>query len=260
MNILKKLKILCLTAVALIGLEANASNYNKNKITISGSDTFEDNVLYTQYEIENRTGIIIDIKGNSSMGNSSMGGIMDLVDGKADLAMTSASLEVLAKKLKNVDFSKLKEFEIKEIKMGFLVNPKNKIDYLTLDQIRKIYTGEITNWKEFGGDDAKILILSRGKNSGTESMIDEYLGIKSRSQDIREEYLTRKIINMTRYSKEVISSFPVDLISPDEENGKIIKILKTDKPLKQKLYLVTNGEPNDAAKKIIDVARELSKD
>jgi len=259
MSILKKLKILCLTAVALIGVEARATdaanNYDKKKITISGSDTFENNVLYTEYEIKNRTGFTIDTKGNNSIT-----GIMDLVDGKADLAMTSASLEALSKKLKNVDLSKLKEFEIKEIEIGLFVNPKNKIDYLTLDQIRKIYTGEITNWKEVGGDDVKILILSIGKNSGTETALDDALGIKTRSKNTREEPLVRKLARILFYDKEGISGYPVDFSLKSFEYSGIIKRLKTDKILKQKLYLVTKGEPNEEAKKIIDLTRELAKD
>jgi phosphate transport system substrate-binding protein len=255
MTILKKLKILCLTAVALIGLEANASNYDKKRILISGSDAFENSVLYTEYEIENRTGFIIDTKGDNSIS-----GIMDLVDGKADLAMTSISLSILSKKLKNVDLSKLKEFEIKEVEIGFFINPKNKVKELRLDQIKKIYTGEITNWKEVGGDDAKILILSRGKNIGTETILDEVLGTNSRAKNTKEVRLTRKLAKMIHYSKEAISAYPIDFLSIRSGETSTIKILKTDHPYKQKLYLVTKGEPNDEAKKIIDLTRELAKD
>ncbi len=229
MTILKKLKILCLTAVVLIGVDAKASYYNKNKIIISGSTTFDREILDKENEIEDKAGVNIE-----SINNGSISGINDLVSGKADLAMTSASLEVLAKKLKNVDFSKLKEFEIKEIKIGFLVNPKNKIDYLTLDQIRKIYTGEITNWKEVGGDDVKILILSIGKNSGTETALDDALGIKTRSKNTREEPLVRKLARILFYDKEGISGYPVDFSLKSFEYSGIIKRLKTDKILKQK--------------------------
>jgi len=253
MTILKKLKILCLSTIALMGLDANASNYDKKRILISGSDAFENNVLYTEYEIENRTGFIIDTKGDNSIT-----GIMDLVDGKADFAMTSASLEALSKKLKNVDTSKLKEFEIKEIEIGFFVNPKNKVNELTLDQIRKIYSGEITNWKEVGGEDIEILILSKGKNSGTETMLDEKLGIKTRSKNIKEERLTRKLAKGIYYNKGAITSYQMDPLAKSKGYSRIWRMLKTDKTLRQKLYLVTNGEPNEGAKKIIDVVRELS--
>jgi phosphate transport system substrate-binding protein len=259
MTILKKLKILFLTTIALIGLEAratdDANNYDKKRITISGSDTFENNVLYTEYEIKNRTGFTIDTKGDNSIT-----GIMDLVDGKADLAMTSASLEMLAKKMKGVDTSKLKEFEIKEVEIGFFINPKNKVDTLSIDQIRKIYTGEITNWKEVGGEDIEILILSKGKNSGTETMLDDALGIKTRSKNIKEEPITRKLFRILCYGKGAITSYQIDPLLKSHISSGTIKILKTDHPYKQKLYLVTKGEPNSDAKKIIDLTRELAKD
>jgi phosphate transport system substrate-binding protein len=252
MTILKKLKILCLTAVALIGVDAKANYHDKNKITISGSTTFDREILDKENEIEYKAGINIE-----SINNGSISGINDLVSGKADLAMTSASLEVLAKKLKNVDTSKLKEFEIKQVELGFLVNPKNKVNSLTIDQIRKIYSGEITNWKEVGGDDAKILILSSGKNSGTETMLDEALGIKSRAQNMKDDLNVRKLIRGVYYIPNAITVYAKDSLW---RKGEAPKELKTDQTLKQKLFLVTKGEPNQVAKKIIDAAREVSKD
>jgi phosphate transport system substrate-binding protein len=252
MTILKKLKILCLTAVALLSIDARASYYNKNKITISGSTTFDREILDKENEIEDKTGLNIE-----SINNGSISGINDLVSGKADLAMTSVSLEILAKKLKNVDTSKLKEFEIKQVELGFLVNPKNKVDTLSIDQIRKIYTGEITNWKEVGGDDAEILILSRGKNSGTETMLGEALGAKFGAKNVKDVLNIRKLIRGIYYIPNAITVYAKDSLW---RKGEAPKELKVDQALKQKLFLVTKGEPNEAAKKIIDAAREVSKD
>lgn len=53
----------------------------------------------------------------------------------------------------------------------FYTNKKNSVNNLTLDQIRKIYTGEITNWKEVGGKDAKIIAYQRPVNSGSQTGI-----------------------------------------------------------------------------------------
>jgi phosphate transport system substrate-binding protein len=252
MSILKKLKILCLTAVALIGVETNATNYDKKMITISGSDTCERKILEKEMEIEDKTGLMIYAK---SAGSSE--GVLDLVAGRADLAMTGNSLANLSARTKGADTSKLKEFEIKKIEIGFFVNPKNKVNKLTFDQIKKIYTGEITNWKEVGGDDAEILILSRGKINCTETILNETLGIKYRSKNIRDGLSARKLAKAIHYMPNAIAAFEKDSLWIKCE---VPKELKTDKTLKQKLYLVTNGQPNEAAKKIIDAARELSKD
>ena len=108
MSILKKFKILCLTTLALISIQTRGENDDRKKIIISGSSTFDRIILDKEHEIESKTGFNIRAKANGSLY-----GIKDLASGKADLAMTSASLDILSSKLKEIDISKLKEFEIK---------------------------------------------------------------------------------------------------------------------------------------------------
>jgi phosphate transport system substrate-binding protein len=61
-----------------------------------------------------------------------------------------------------------------------IVNPANKIENLTIDQLRAIYKGEITNWKEVGGADGKIVIVSRDTSSGTYEVWEEKVMNKER--------------------------------------------------------------------------------
>lgn len=252
MNILKKLKVLFLSAAVLFAIETRAYNHDKNKIIISGSDTFDREVFNKENEIEEKTGITIYTKNNGLLD-----GIRELMAGDAYIAMTSSSLEILSKKLKDVDTRVLKEFEIKQVELGFLVHPKNKIDFLTLEQIKKIYTGEITNWKELGGDDAKILILFRGSDSGTEIMLDEALGIEYRAKNMKKELNVRKLMSAIHYIPNAITVYAKNSLW---NKGELPKELKTDQQLRQKLFLVTKGEPTEAAKKIINAAIEVSKD
>ena len=58
----------------------------------------------------------------------------------------------------------------------FFVEPDNPVTNLTSDQIRKIYSGEITNWKEVGGKDQKILPFQRPENSGSQTMMQYFMG------------------------------------------------------------------------------------
>ncbi|MBO4839318.1 MAG: substrate-binding domain-containing protein [Lachnospiraceae bacterium] len=55
----------------------------------------------------------------------------------------------------------------------FIVNQDNPVESLTLDEIRKIYTGEITNWKEVGGEDIPILAYQREPNSGSQNLMEK---------------------------------------------------------------------------------------
>ncbi len=93
---------------------------------------------------------------------------MNLLDQKADLIfVTSPSQEELTySSMTNV---KMEIIPIVAEAFVFLVNKDNPVDALTLDQVRKIYTGEITNWKEVGGNDVAIRALQRPVNSGSQT-------------------------------------------------------------------------------------------
>lgn len=95
-------------------------------------------------------------------------GYVKLINNETDLiVVTEPSEEELAlAKEKGV------ELEVtKVVNEGFVffVNKNNKVDSLTLDQIRKIYTGEITNWSQVGGEDKEIIAYQRPVNSGSQT-------------------------------------------------------------------------------------------
>lgn len=96
----------------------------------------------------------------------------------------------------------------KVVKEGFVffVNSKNPVESLTVEQIQKIYTGEITNWKEVGGKDEKILAYQRPVNSGSQS------GMLS---------LVMKDLPLTKAPTEMIASGMADIIDviSDYENN-----------------------------------------
>lgn len=93
---------------------------------------------------------------------------VDLINGKADLIVVTEPSEEEQKlaKEKNVELE-----VIPVVKEGFVfyVNSKNPVNSLSLEQIQKIYTGEITNWKEVGGDDEAIVPFQRPENSGSQT-------------------------------------------------------------------------------------------
>ena len=95
-----------------------------------------------------------------------------LIDGKTDLIFASEPSDDILQKAKDAGV----EFEMTGIGLDgfvFLLNDQNPVKSLTLDQIRDIYTGKITNWKEVGGDDAKIIAYQREKNSGSQNRMEK---------------------------------------------------------------------------------------
>ena len=93
----------------------------------------------------------------------------NLIDGKNDLLLV---YEPSSETKKIIDESpvKLKVTPIGVDALVFIVNQKNKVKNLTTEQIRDIYSGKITNWKELGGDDAVIEAYQRVLNSGSQTL------------------------------------------------------------------------------------------
>ncbi|HRU42213.1 MAG TPA: phosphate ABC transporter substrate-binding protein, partial [Candidatus Diapherotrites archaeon] len=114
----------------------------------------------------------IDIQG----GGSGVG-IKSAADGVVDIGMSSRDLKPEEKSLK--------EFKIAVDGIAVIVNPKNKVEDLSTEQIFKIYTGEITDWKEVGGDSGEITVVTREEGSGTRGAFIELTKIESKSEGDR---------------------------------------------------------------------------
>lgn len=70
----------------------------------------------------------------------------------------------------------------------FFVNDKNPVDTLNSEQIRSIYAGEITNWREVGGEHKKILAYQRPSNSGSQTMMEYFMGETPLKDPLEAEY------------------------------------------------------------------------
>lgn len=102
-------------------------------------------------------------------------GFNALVDGTIDVFFTAYPSK------DQLNSAKEKNVELELVPIGleafvFFVNSKNPIENLTSDQIKDIYACKITNWKEVGGIDRSIYPVTRVKNSGSQTMMDKFMG------------------------------------------------------------------------------------
>lgn len=100
-------------------------------------------------------------------GGGSGTGITALINGTADIANASRQMkdeEIAAARANGIDPV---EITVAIDAIAVIVNPKNPVSRLTIDQLADIFAGRITNWKEVGGDDSLIVLVSRETNSGT---------------------------------------------------------------------------------------------
>jgi phosphate transport system substrate-binding protein len=130
-------------------------------VIVAGSTSVQPyaEVLAEEYAILH-PGSEIDVQGGGSSA-----GISAAKSGIANLGMSSRSLKEEEKNLWSI--------EIAKDGLAVIVNAANPIENLTLEQIQKIYSAEITNWSEVGGNDAKIHIITREEGSGTRSAFTE---------------------------------------------------------------------------------------
>ena len=196
-------------------------------------------------------------------------GYKDIVGNRADIFIGLLPTDE-EKKIATSEGVSLEMRQICNEGFVFVVNKNNKVDSLTVEQIQKIYSGEITNWNEVGGDDIEIKAFQREKNSinqkGMESLVmkkpdatqkvniseDDY----SLSNAVEEYDNSKGAIGYcyykyaeTAYSEDEVKMISINGIKPTEENIKNGKY-----PLRSGYYVVLreSASPDSNIRKIVD--------
>jgi phosphate transport system substrate-binding protein len=160
-----------LILIALIAMMTTYSQAQKVGFKIKGSDTV---LPLTQKEAE----VYMKKNPNTSImvtGGGSGVGISALQSGTTDIAQSSRNLKMDEKMKLNDAGKAFKETIIAYDAIAIVVNPANKVSKLTREQLEGIFTGKITNWKEVGGDDMKMVVYSRETSSGTYEFVKEHV-------------------------------------------------------------------------------------
>jgi phosphate transport system substrate-binding protein len=236
----RTLAVLTLGAVVVGGaLAAGASD----SLKVSGSTTVYANVFVPhQSKIESSSGIKLSV-----VSNGSGRGLADLVSGQSDVAMISSPLAEVAKK-SNIDPAPLKEHKVGNSRLIFIVHPSNPVKSLTLDQVRDIFAGKITDWKDVGGTPGPILFVTEDSKGGLRTTFeDKVMKSAAVSPSARTVPNGTQIPTIVRQAAGSIGTS-----NPRHDlNG--VKVVETEK-VEQTLYLVTKGAPSPLAAKLIQAA------
>ncbi len=140
-----------------------------------------------------------------------------------------------------------------------VVHPKNNVKGLSTDQLSQIYQGKITNWKEVGGDDLKIIVISRDSSSGTFESWDHFVMKKNKvspkAQMLASSGAIYTAVSKNKYAigylgmgyvKKGVKALAVDGIVASPETA-----LSKQYPYSRELYMYTNGEPTGETAKFI---------
>ena len=255
-------------SISIIFLSVSPVVFAGDSITLKGSDTMVNlGQAWAEVFMQQNPSASIAVTGGGS-GT----GIAALINGTCDIAQSSRDMTP-----KEYELGRSKKLDIKEISVGIdalavVVHPENPVQDLTIAQLSDMFTGKIKNWKEVGGKDEPILVLSRERNSGTHVYFLEEVVRKGKkdgpeefassvlmmpsSQAIEQEVSTNKAaigyfglgylnpkIRALNISQEKTKTF----VAPSLENA-----LNETYPLSRPLHFYLPHEPQGLVKQFID--------
>lgn len=148
-------------------------------------------------------------------GGGSGVGISAIMEGTTDIAMASRRIKFGEKIKTKQNKMELCEEIVAYDALAIIVNPSNPVDSLTREELEAIFRGKITNWKEVGGPDAKIIVYSRETSSGTYEFFKEsVLENKNYTNNILSMPATGAIIQSIRQTKGAIGYVGMAYLNP----------------------------------------------
>ncbi len=273
-NLNKTLVIITLIALAATALSGctETTDEEKTTVTIKGSSTVLPIAETCAEEFMNANpNIQITVSG----GGSSVG-IKSVANGEVDIGDASRNAKPSdVENIEGVEFSDLVDNVVAYDGIAVVVSSnvyENGVTELTMDQIYKIYTDEISNWNELGGPDLEIFVNDRASTSGTRATFVELIVSDSDEslEDFEDDGGTLAIDNVNQENANVVSQITgnqnaigyVGLGYVDEETCPAVAVDGTipstntvkdgSYPISRSLHMYTLGEPTGLVKEFID--------
>ena len=159
-------------------------------------------------------------------------GIQAVSEGRCDIGLSSRALKDDEKA------SGLVETVVALDGIAIVVNPENPVSDLDIDTIAKIYTGEITNWKDVGGNDAEIVLIGREAGSGTRDGFESITGTKDACQYRQELTSTGDVINTVSQNPDAIGYASLSAVGDSVKALTVGGVEATEATVKDGSYVV----------------------
>ena len=248
-----------LAAVSVIAAMSIASS----TITIKGSDTLVRlGQRWAEEYMKKNPGVVIQVSGGGS-GT----GIAALLNGATDIC--EASRDMKKKEYRLAERKGITPYRISVALDGIAVflNEHNPVSELTLAQLKGIYTGAITNWKEVGGNDSRIILYGRENNSGTYVFFKEHVLNKEDYSDMTQTLPgTAAVVNAVSKDKNGIGygglawgkGVKFLAVKKNDTAKAVMPSMRTVSngiyPISRELYWFFNGKPTGEIKKLANWA------
>ncbi len=259
--------IFCLLFILVLG-GCSRQSQQASSIQIKGSDTMVNlGQAWAESFMKANPKISVAVTGGGS-GT----GIAALLSNTCDIAELSRELNP-----EEIQMARQKGFEPKQITVALdglavVVNPANPLSKLTMDQLAEIFSGSVHNWKEVGGSDLSIVVLSREVNSGTHVYFKEHV-LRHGRKDSQVEFAanalllssSQAIADEVTQNPAAVGYYGMGYISDKEKALAVAKdagspyvlptidnVISKAYPISRPLLMVTRGQPVELVARFID--------
>ncbi len=238
--------VLCLSAPAMAA----------QQVTINGSTTVLPVVQKAgEAFMASHPGTELSISGGGS-GN----GIKALIEKQCDVAMSSRDIKDKEKDAAAKNGVSPMRTAIAIDAIVPVVNPGNKVGALTTEQLRDIFSGKITNWKDLGGEDAQIVAISRDTSSGTFESWEELVMNKERvTPKALMQASNGAVVQTVSKNKNAIGYVGLGYVDKSTKPLKVNNVAASAEtaiskqwPIARELYIFTNGAPQGVVKEFVE--------
>jgi len=256
---MKKILTMMMVAVLALSMLAGCGGKTTGSVATDGSTSMEKVIGALGEAFQNDTGISFTYNPTGSGS-----GIKAVQEGRCDIGLSSRDLKDEEKA------AGLTGTVLAYDGIAIIVNPENPVADLSVDTIAKIYTGEITNWSEVGGNDVEIVLIGREAGSGTRDGFESITDTEDACQYRQELTSTGDVITTVAQNpgaigyasvasvKDTVKALTVDGVAPTEDTIKdgsyvvqrpFVLVTKTDAKLTeaaQKFFdYITSADANE---------------
>ena len=242
---MKKFLTLALTAVMALSLLTACGSKNDNSADTNTDGSNTETTLSGTVSTDGSTSMekVINSLGESFMAmnkdvkftynpTGSGSGIQAVSEGRCDIGLSSRALKDDEKA------SGLVETVVALDGIAIVVNPENPVSNLDIDTIAKIYTGEITNWKDVGGNDAEIVLIGREAGSGTRDGFESITDTKDSCKYRQELTSTGDVITTVSTNPDAIGYASLAALKDNVKALTVGGIAPTEDTVKDGSYVI----------------------